>query len=249
MRFLVADPVQFGVGSRPIQLAKVVDGDRQSAVADALGAVGQDLHPQHRMARRQFGCRRRAAARRSTPAPSNSTYRCAATPPSCCSSVAAHPHRMLDRRQRERRVGVVPVRGVAPASRAPACRRTGACSATRSVHAGTVGLAASIGETDVDALPAPAPRQRHHPDRVQAGGDQVGLRVQLFGVDAEQFGHLGADRSGTRQPPTTRGSSRISKGCPNFVEATLYSVQPRHSYPEGSISTDEHGIPAAAHAT
>ena len=140
--------------------------------------------------------------------------------------VAAHPQSVLDRRQRE---GFVVLDVVVAGTRALSTRAPGGVGRCRGVVSGDeVGprshgrVGGQIGEPDGDALSAPPPRQRHHPDGVQAGRDQVGMRIQLIRTHAEQFGDFVSNRlrSGHRH---THKASSVKSGCPNFVEATLYS--------------------------
>lgn len=146
--------------------------------------------------------------------------------------VAAHPQSVLDRRQREGFVvlGLIVAGTRAVSARVPGGtgrRRAGRCGGVvsgdevRPRSYGRVG--GQIGEPDGDALPAPTPRQRHHPDGVQAGRDQIGMRIQLVRTHAEQFGDFVSNRLRSRHRHTHKASS-VKSGCPNFVEATLYSV-------------------------
>ena len=54
MRLGFPEQFQLCKGSSLIQVAQVMDRDRKRPIADPLRAVGQDLDPQHRMARSQF---------------------------------------------------------------------------------------------------------------------------------------------------------------------------------------------------
>ena len=169
--------------------------------------------PSDRISTRSIGWRAAslAAAARSrgasTPAPSNSTYRCDDTPPSCCSSWRPTHIACCIGASGNGASGSCPSVGSPPVSRGAVGTRL-----RRGVVGKQIGprLHGGIGgqhrEPDVDAPSAPPPRQRHHPDGVQAGCDQVGVRVQLFGVDAEEFGDLGSDLVGTRQPLIHSGS-------------------------------------------
>ena len=54
-------------------------------------------------------------------------------------------------------------------------------------------LGGQLSEPHVDALFTPASGQRHHPNGVEAGRDEVSPWIQGSGIDAEKFGHFVTD--------------------------------------------------------
>ena len=204
-------PLLSGFG---IQLAQVVDGDGKAAIADPLGTVGQDLHAQHRVARNQFRCRV-AQAVQLNPCTVELHVKMGGDATELLIVVAAQPHRVLHGRQRERIAGVVSVVDrVAELHRivvfGALLHQRRPCRHRRVLR--------QCGEVDVDSLLTPPPRQRHHSDRIETGGNQVGVGVDIIGGHPEEFGNLladGADRCTDVVPQDTHAVLQISAGCPN----------------------------------
>ena len=177
MRLRIADLLESFVGRCGIQPAEVVDGDRQLAVADPLRAVGKDLLTQHRMARSEFrGGRRQAFGIDSGTVEFDVEMR--GHPAELLLAVAAHPHRVLDRSEREGLVGI----GIRGGRGRDVLGRhlfpVGVVLAHQVHPRADGGTGGEGGESDVDALFAPPAGQRHHSDRVEAGGNQIGVGIQ-----------------------------------------------------------------------
>ena len=181
MRLRVAGDLEPLLGGGRVETAKVVHVHRKLAVADPLGAVGEDLDTQHRMTRSQ--------SHRCVTQPVGVDPRAVELDVEVCGdaaellfAVAAQPHRVLDRCQRKRGVGVEAV-------------DCGCVGRLLLLIAGALGdefrprgdrgMCCQRGESEIDALLAPASRQRHHPDGVEPRGDEVGLGIEVVGADAE----------------------------------------------------------------
>jgi hypothetical protein len=108
--------------------------------------------------------------------------------------VAAQPHRVLHGCQRERIADLATVVDrVAELYRivvsGPLRHQGRPCRHRRVLR--------QCSEVDVDSLLTPPPGQRHHADRIQTRGNQVGVGVDILGGHPEEFGNLladGADR-------------------------------------------------------
>lgn len=105
MRFGVADPRQPLIDDIRGHVTQVGNTDGKVARSrrrrDALGAVGQELHQQHRVPQRQPGGRR-AEPVRIDPGTIELDVEVPSYPAELLVVVAADPHRVLHRRQRER---------------------------------------------------------------------------------------------------------------------------------------------------
>ena len=187
MRLVVTDAFETRVGGNGVQRPQVVDGHRQAAVADPLGAVREDLLAQHRMAHSKFGgCFLQTNGVDIGAVEFDVEVR--GDTAELLLTVAADPHRVRDGSQREGRAGIVIGRG------GHVDDGCGGCMLGHQFLPGPHrGGGGQRGEPDLDALFAPASGQRHHPDGVQAGGDEVGTRIQFLRRDSEQFCHLRAN--------------------------------------------------------
>ena len=206
VRFGVADGRQPLIDLIAVQVAQVLDRDRECVAhpgrRDALGAVGQEPHPQHRMAPGQRRGRR-AQALGIERATVEFDVEVSGHPAELQVVLAADPHRVLHRGQREwfaRRVLRLGGWGLLVGDFG---RRVGGYQLGPGLDGRSGG---QCGEIDGDALAAPAPRQGHDPDGVQALADEVGTWVDVFDIDAEQFGYLCPDvfraRRGTHHEPS-----------------------------------------------
>ena len=235
----MTDGLQPLLGGFGVQLAQVVDRDGKAAIADPLGAVGQDLHAQHRVAGNQFR-RRVAQPVRIHPGAVELDVEVGGDAAELLIVVAAQPHRVLHGRQRE---GIA---GVASAVVDGSPVSADSSSSERSRHQRRPRrhrrVLRQCGEVDVDALLTPPPRQRHHPDRIETGGDQVGVGVDIVGAHPEEFGDLladGADRCTVVPATPTLSSKLVQAALTNLAEATLYSRHRTH-LPGGVTPTHEH---------
>ncbi len=113
---------------------------------------------------------------------------------------SAHPHRVLHRGERERR------------SRIILCDKRfrwlfhdgGRGDQRIPGPDGRIGRQRR--EVDVDALFAPAAGQRHHPNRVEALADEVGVGIDVVGADTEKFGDFFTDGLRIRSQNTHNSS-------------------------------------------
>ena len=117
--------------------------------------------------------------------------------------LAADPHRVLHRGQREGFAGRVLRLGGWALLLGGLGRRVGGYQLGPGLDGRSGG---QRGEIHGDALTAPAAGEGHHPDGVQALADEVGTWVNVVDTDAEQFGYLRPDvfraRRGTHHEPS-----------------------------------------------
>ncbi|SHW14172.1 Uncharacterised protein [Mycobacteroides abscessus subsp. abscessus] len=195
------------------QVPQVGDRDREVAVLgfDALRTVGQELHAQHGMPRRQSRCGGGQSLGIDAVAV-EFDIEVSGDAAQLLVVLPADPHGVLHRGQAERLI---------------VCRINLRYRHFRALQAtggrqqfgpgGDGGLGGQRREVDVDALLPPASGERHHPDRVQPLADEVGARVEGVGGRTQQFGNLLADglrihcHDAHKTLPNT-----LKTGCPNF---------------------------------
>jgi hypothetical protein len=177
--FGVADGFEPLRGRGGVERAQIGHLDRQRTVPDALGAVAQDVDAQHRVAGGQL--RRRGAEPVGIDAEAvEFDVEVGGDAAEFGEFVAADPQRVLDGRQREGGVRVTRVGADGFGG-----GRLGHVLADEFGPGRDGRIRCHRREAHVDALLTPAAGQRHHADRVQTGGDQIGLRRECGRVDTE----------------------------------------------------------------
>ena len=229
MRLRLAGDLELLLGRGRVETAKVVHVHRKLAVADPLGAVGEDLDTQHRMARSESH-RCGAQTVGVHPRAVELHVQVCGDAAELLFAVAAQPHCVLNRSQRERGVRVEAVDGGCVGLRR---RLVAGVLGDQIRPRGDRGICCQRGEPEVDALLAPASRQRHHPDGVEPRGDEVGLRIEVVGADAEQFSDLVANSLSTCRTCTHSGPSEHLVKAALTLSRLPYIGSSEHIYPEG----------------
>ncbi len=183
VRLRLPDRGQARLDARAVFAGEVLHSHREfGRLADALGAVRQELDPQHRVVLgelrrcpRQPGGIDRAAVEFDVEMRRNAAQQLVV--------VAPDPQRVLHRCERER------LRCV---SRGVFGRRRGRRFQVRRFDQLDPGAyrwsRCQPGKIDVDTLTPPTACQRHHPDRVQTLRDEIGVWIQAVRGHAQHLG-------------------------------------------------------------